>query len=133
MHSFGLRLHPVFGVERLHEGIDIANDVGTRVYATGDATVASVGRTDAGYGIMIALNHGYGYTTIYAHLSKVLVRSGQRVKRGDLIALSGRTGIVTGPHLHYEVRLHGVLQNPVDYFFDDVDYQSIKNQLAILD
>jgi murein DD-endopeptidase MepM/ murein hydrolase activator NlpD len=79
---------------------------------------------------MIVLNHGFGYTTVYAHLSKVLVRSGERVKRGDLIGLSGRTGIVTGPHLHYEVRLRGVLQNPVDYFFDDVDYQSIKNQLA---
>jgi murein DD-endopeptidase MepM/ murein hydrolase activator NlpD len=82
---------------------------------------------------MVVLNHGFGYTTIYAHLSKVLVRPGQHVKRGDAIALSGRTGIATGPHLHYEVRLRGVLQNPVDFFFDDVDYQTIKDQLARLD
>jgi len=130
MHDFGMRLHPVFGVRRPHEGIDISNDVGTLVYATGDGVVASAGRTEAGYGIMILVDHGFGYASVYAHLSKPLVRAGQRVKRGDLIALSGRTGIVTGPHLHYEVRLNGVLQNPVDYFFDDVDYQSIKDQLA---
>ena len=76
------------------------------------------------------LNHGYGYATVYGHLDRVLVRPGERVKRGALVARCGRTGIVTGPHLHYEVRLHGVLQNPVDYFFDDVDYQKIKEQLA---
>ena len=133
MHGYGMRLHPVFGVQKLHEGIDIANDTGTPVCATGDATVQSAGRTEAGYGIMVVLNHGFGYTTIYAHLSKVLVRPGQHVKRGDAIALSGRTGIATGPHLHYEVRLRGVLQNPVDFFFDDVDYQTIKDQLARLD
>ncbi|MBM4159511.1 MAG: M23 family metallopeptidase [Ignavibacteria bacterium] len=130
MHDFGMRLHPVFGVRRPHEGIDISNDIGTPVYATGDGVVASAGRTEAGYGIMILVNHGFGYASVYAHLSKPLVAAGQRVKRGDLIALSGRTGIVTGPHLHYEVRLNGVLQNPVDYFFDDIDYQSIKDQLA---
>ncbi|MEK6756612.1 MAG: M23 family metallopeptidase [Bacteroidota bacterium] len=130
MHGFGMRLHPVFGVQMPHDGVDIANDVGTPVYATGDAVVESAGRTEAGYGIMLMLNHGFGYTTVYAHLQKIFVRSGQRVNRGDLIALSGRTGIVTGPHLHYEVRLRGILQNPVDYFFDDVDYQTIKDQLA---
>jgi len=81
-------------------------------------------------GIMIVINHGYGYTTVYGHLDRVLVQAGERVKRGALIARSGRTGVVTGPHLHYEVRLHGVLQNPVDYFFDDIDYQKIKQQLA---
>ena len=130
MHSFGMRYHPVYGVRMMHEGIDIANDVGTPVYATGDGVVESAGRTEAGYGIMILINHGYGYTTLYGHLSKVLVRSGQHVKRGQLIARSGRTGVVTGPHLHYEVRRNGVLQNPVDYFFDDIDYQRIKDQLA---
>jgi murein DD-endopeptidase MepM/ murein hydrolase activator NlpD len=130
MHSFGMRYHPVYGVWMMHEGIDIANDVGTPVYATGDGVVESAGRTEAGYGIMMLINHGYGYTTLYGHLSKVLVQSGQHVKRGQLIARSGRTGVVTGPHLHYEVRRNGVLQNPVDYFFDDIDYQRIKDQLA---
>lgn len=130
MHGFGMRYHPVFHEVRLHEGLDIANDVGTPVYATGDGVVESAGRTLAGLGIMIVINHGYGYTTVYGHLDKTLVRPGEHVKRGAMIARSGRTGIVTGPHLHYEVRLDGALQNPVDYFFDDVDYLKIKEQLA---
>jgi len=130
MHSFGMRYHPVYHQMLMHDGIDIANDVGTPVYATGDGVVENAGRTQAGLGIMIVINHGYGYTTVYGHLDRVLVQPGERVKRGALIARSGRTGVVTGPHLHYEVRLHGVLQNPVDYFFDDIDYQKIKQQLA---
>ena len=130
MNGYGMRYHPVFHQMLFHEGLDIANDVGTPVYATGDGVVENAGRTSAGLGVMIVLNHGYGYATVYGHLDRVLVRSGERVKRGALVARCGRTGIVTGPHLHYEVRLHGVLQNPVDYFFDDVDYQKIKEQLA---
>lgn len=130
MHGFGMRYHPVYHAMLPHDGLDIANDVGTAVYATGDGVVESAGRTSAGLGVMIVINHGYGYTTVYGHLSEVLVRSGERVKRGALIARSGRTGVVTGPHLHYEVRLHGQLQNPVDYFFDDIDYDKIKEQLA---
>lgn len=130
MSGFGMRLHPIFHQWMPHEGLDIANDEGTPVYATGDGVVASSGRTQAGLGIMIVIDHGYGYTTVYGHLSKVLVRSGETVKRGALIARSGRTGIATGPHLHYEVRQNGILQNPVDYFFDDIDYQKIKEQLA---
>jgi murein DD-endopeptidase MepM/ murein hydrolase activator NlpD len=130
MNGYGMRYHPVYHQMLFHEGLDIANDVGTPVYATGDGVVESSGRTSAGIGIMIVINHGFGYTTVYGHLDRVLVRPGERVKRGALIARSGRTGIVTGPHLHYEVRLRGILQNPVDYFFDDVDYQKIKEQLA---
>lgn len=132
MTGFGMRFHPIFHRMLPHEGLDIANDVGTPVYATGDGVVASAGRTEAGLGIMVVIDHGFGYTTIYGHLDKVLVRSGERVKRGALIARSGRTGIATGPHLHYEVRYNGVLQNPVDYFFDDIDYQKIKQQLAFV-
>jgi murein DD-endopeptidase MepM/ murein hydrolase activator NlpD len=132
-HGFGMRVHPIFGVRKFHEGIDIANDTGTPVYATGDATVEAAGRTEAGYGNMIILNHGFGYTTLYGHLSAVLVRDGQQIKRGDLIGRCGSTGISTNPHLHYEVRLKGVLQNPVDFFFDDVDYQKIKKELALAD
>jgi murein DD-endopeptidase MepM/ murein hydrolase activator NlpD len=130
MSGFGMRFHPIYHQMMPHEGLDIANDVGTPVYATGDGIVEAAGRTQAGLGIMMVVNHGYGYTTVYGHLDKVLVRSGERVKRGAMIARSGRTGIATGPHLHYEVRLNGVLQNPVDYFFDDVDYKKIKEQLA---
>lgn len=133
LHGYGMRLHPIFGVRKFHEGIDIANDTGTPIYATGDGVVETAGRTEAGYGNMIILSHGFGYTTLFGHLSSVLVRGGQQVKRGELIGRCGSTGISTNPHLHYEVRLKGVLQNPVDFFFDDVDYQKIKQELALAD
>jgi len=73
-----------------------------------------------GYGLAVQVNHGFSYKTIFGHLSKILVHEGQRVKRGDLIARSGNTGLSNGPHLHYEVRYNGIAQNPSDYFFDDV-------------
>jgi murein DD-endopeptidase MepM/ murein hydrolase activator NlpD len=133
IHGFGTRLHPVLRIIKPHEGLDIANDVGTPVYASGDGVVEYAGRTQGGYGILAEVSHGFGYTTAYAHLSKVLVKEGQRVKRGDLIALSGRTGLVSGPHLHYEVRLNGIRQNPIDFFFDDVNYQQYRDQNLVLD
>ena len=132
-NGFGPRLHPVLRIIKPHEGVDITNDVGTPVYASADGVVEYAGHTGGGYGNLVELNHGYGYTTAYAHLSKVLVREGQKIKRGDLIARSGRTGLVSGPHLHYEVRFNGIRQNPIDYFFDDVNFQEYKNQQLVLD
>jgi murein DD-endopeptidase MepM/ murein hydrolase activator NlpD len=129
-HSFGLRRDPFLGTLRRHEGVDIHNDIGTPVYATGDGVVQYSGATGSSYGIALEVNHGFGYKTWYAHLSKVVARSGQRVKRGQLVAYSGNTGRSTGPHLHYEVRRNGVQQNPVEYFVDDVDYEKIRSQLA---
>lgn len=130
VHGFGMRVHPVLRVYRMHEGIDIPGDVGTLVYATGDGTVRFAGRTQGGYGTVIEIAHGYGYSSLYAHLSKILVRPGQKVKRGDIIAKSGRSGLVSGPHLHYEVRHSGRKQNPVDFFFDDVDPTRYQTALA---
>lgn len=129
-HGFGLRKDPFIGVLKRHEGVDIHNDVGTPVYATGDGVVEFSGATGSGYGIALELNHGYGYKSWYAHLSKTVARSGQRVKRGALIAYSGNTGRSTGPHLHYEVIRNGDKQNPVEYFVDDVDYEKIRAQLV---
>jgi murein DD-endopeptidase MepM/ murein hydrolase activator NlpD len=117
-NSFGYRLHPVLQVLKFHEGLDIINDVGTPVHATGDGTVSFVG-LNAGYGLTVEIDHGYGYQTLYAHLSKSLAKKGQQVKRGDIIARSGHSGLVSGPHLHYEVRVNGQKQNPINYFFDD--------------
>ena len=128
--GFGMRIHPVLRVYRMHDGIDIINDVGSNVYAAADGVVRFAGRTQGGYGIVIELSHGYGYSTLYAHLSKPLVRPGETVKRGELIAKSGRSGLVSGPHLHYEVRHNGRKQNPVDYFFDDIDAARYRTQLA---
>ncbi len=129
-NGFGMRLHPVLGIWRMHDGIDINIDAGTPVYAVGDGTVRFAGKTLSGYGTVIELNHGYGYSTLYAHLSKILVAEGRKVKRGELIARTGRSGLVSGPHLHYEVRLNGRKQNPVDYFFDNVDAAHYRAQLA---
>jgi len=129
-NGFGVRMHPVLGVFKLHEGLDIINDVGTSVFASGNATVEFAGQSGGGLGTVMILNHGYGYQTLYAHLSKTLVREGDRVKRGELIAKSGRTGLVSGPHLHYEVHYKGVRRNPVDYFLDDVHPQQYLQQLA---
>ncbi|HEX9655994.1 MAG TPA: M23 family metallopeptidase [Bacteroidota bacterium] len=130
INGFGMRVHPVLRVYRMHEGLDIIADVGTDVYATGDGVVRFGGKTLGGYGNVVDISHGFGYSSLYAHLSKVLVRPGQRVRRGELIAKSGRSGLVSGPHLHYEVRLNGRKQNPVDFFFDDVDAARYRTQLA---
>ena len=130
VNGFGMRIHPVLNVYRMHAGVDIIADVGTRIYASADGVVRFAGRTRGGYGEVVEINHGYGYTTLYAHLSKSMVRPGQTVRRGELIAMSGRSGLVSGPHLHYEVRRNGAMQNPVDYFFDDVDAARYRVQLA---
>jgi murein DD-endopeptidase MepM/ murein hydrolase activator NlpD len=130
INGFGMRIHPVLHVYKPHTGVDIINDVGTDVYAAGDGVVIFSGKTAAGYGTVVEVSHSYGYSTLYAHLSRVLVSPGQAVKRGELIAKSGRTGLVSGPHLHYEVRRNGTKQNPVDYFFDDVDAARYREYLA---
>ena len=127
-NGFGIRIHPILGTRKVHLGLDIVNDVGTPVYAAGDGVIQLAGHSGGGLGITVIINHGYGYQTVYAHLSKTLVRAGQKVRRGDQIAKSGKTGLVTGPHLHYEVRKNGISQNPMDYFFDDLraeDYRKI--------
>ncbi len=117
---FGLRIHPIYNLSLFHQGIDISASSGTNVQTTGDGIVAFSGN-DRGYGQMIAVNHGYGYKTIYAHLSKLMVHQGQKVSRGDVIALSGNTGVSTGPHLHYEVQKNNVKVNPTAYFFNDTN------------
>jgi murein DD-endopeptidase MepM/ murein hydrolase activator NlpD len=128
--GFGMRMHPVLGIFKTHEGLDIINDVGTPVYAAGNGVVEMAGQSGGGYGLMVVISHGYDYQTLYAHLSRVLVKEGQRVTRGDLIAKSGKSGLVTGPHLHYEVSFRGVRQNPMDYFLDDVKAQDYRKEIA---
>jgi hypothetical protein len=115
--GFGMRIHPILHVRLMHEGLDIVANVGTDVYATGDGVVSYVGKR-GGYGNVVEIDHGFGYSTLYGHLSKPLVGSGEKVKRGQVIALSGNTGLSTAPHLHYEVRKNGVHVDPAEYFFD---------------
>ena len=116
--TFGSRVHPIYNVALFHSGVDFSAAEGTRVHSTGDGIVAFSGY-DKGYGQKVTIDHGYGFKTTYAHLSKSLVRQGQRVKRGEIIALSGNTGVSTGPHLHYEVEKDNVKVNPTAYFFDE--------------
>jgi murein DD-endopeptidase MepM/ murein hydrolase activator NlpD len=125
VQGFGLRLHPILNIKRMHDGIDIITDRGTPVYATGKGVVDYVG-TRNGLGLTVEIDHGFGYRTIYAHLSKVNIRQGQKVNRGDLIAKSGNSGLSSGPHLHYEVHHNGVKQNPVEFFFDDLNFFEVK-------
>lgn len=117
--GYGYRVDPVYGTSKFHEGMDFSAAPGTPVYATGNGVVTDAG-WNSGYGNSIDINHGYDYLTRYAHLSKILVKQGQEVKRGDLIGLVGNTGKSTGPHLHYEVRYKGAPQNPVKYYFHDL-------------
>jgi len=117
--GYGRRVDPIYGTVRMHEGMDFACDIGTPVYATADGVVKAA-EWHSGYGNKVDIDHGYGYMTRYAHLSEYKVRPGQSVKRGDLIALAGNTGKSTGPHVHYEVRLKGVPQNPINYYFYDI-------------
>lgn len=125
--SFGMRRHPILNVYQMHNGLDITTDSGTPVYAPGAGTVTQVGRK-GGYGLVIEIDHGFGYTTLYAHLSKTLVKVGSKVKRGDLIARTGNSGLSSGPHLHYEVHHNGVAQDPMEFFFEDISYLNTKNK-----
>jgi murein DD-endopeptidase MepM/ murein hydrolase activator NlpD len=114
---FGMRYHPILKKRRMHHGLDFLCNTGEKVVAPGDGIITYVGRR-GGYGKVIRINHGFGYETIYGHLSKYKVKKGQKVKRGDLIAISGNSGsLSTGPHLHYEVHLDGEAMNPINYFF----------------
>ncbi len=117
--GYGWRIDPVYNTRKFHEGMDFSAATGTPVYATGDATVNRAG-WQQGYGNMIELDHGYGYITRYAHLSKIGVKKGQKVVRGEHIGAVGNTGKSTGPHLHYEVIYKGRVQNPVNYYFMDL-------------
>lgn len=117
--GYGTRLDPIYGTVKFHEGLDFSAPVGTPVYATADGSVRTSSWQSA-YGNMVEIDHGFNYTTRYAHLSKLIARVGQNVKRGDLIGLVGNTGKSTGPHLHYEVRYRGAPQNPVNYYFYDL-------------
>ena len=113
------RLHPIHGRELPHEGIDIAAPRGTPILAAAKGTVIRAGWV-AGYGQMVEIDHGFGYTTRYGHSSELLVRVGQEVERGAMIARVGATGIATSSHLHYEVRVDGVPQNPMNFVLPEV-------------
>ena len=130
--GWGWRIHPVYKIKKFHEGMDFSAPIGTEVYATGDGTVSVVETSYSGYGKHVKINHGFGYESIYAHMSKFNVKVGQKVKRGDVIGYVGSTGISTGPHLHYEVVKKGQKVNPQLYYFqEDLDPDDYERMIEI--
>ncbi|MCF6181297.1 peptidoglycan DD-metalloendopeptidase family protein [Lutibacter sp.] len=121
--GYGWRTDPFTKARKKHYGMDFSAPIGTPVYATGDGIVKRVDQRASGFGKHIEINHGFGYITLYAHLSKYNVRKGQRVKRGDLIGFVGTTGRSQGPHLHYEVHKNGVKVNPINYYYGNLSPQ----------
>lgn len=113
-----MREHPILHVLRPHEGIDVTADMGAPIEAPAAGRVIAAG-WETGYGNTLEIDHGYGIVTRYAHCSKLLVHRGDRVHRGQRIALVGNTGLATGPHLHYEVRVHGKPVDPLHYVLPD--------------
>ena len=131
--GFGMRYHPVYKILRMHTGIDIIGKKGTPIYATADGVVVTNPEGYSGYGITVVINHGRGYQTLYAHLSKTNVKIGQKVKRGEVIGFMGSTGLSVGVHLHYEVIKNGQKINPIHYFYGDLspeEYNTILEQAS---
>ncbi|MFT5714604.1 MAG: murein DD-endopeptidase MepM/ murein hydrolase activator NlpD [Flavobacterium sp.] len=118
--GFGYRTDPFTKARKMHEGMDFTAKIGTPVFATGDGIVAQADNTASGYGNHVVIRHGYGYESLYAHLSKYNCRVGQRVKRGDIIGYVGSTGRSEGPHLHYEVHKNKRVVNPLNFYYGNI-------------
>lgn len=126
--SYGMRIHPFYKTLQSHQGVDYTIPEGSRVFATADGRVKEISSRNATSGRTVVIDHGNGYETSYSHLSSVSVVKNQQVRRGDIIALSGNTGLSLAPHLHYEVRQNGMRVDPIHYFFMELtptEYQRI--------
>ena len=118
---FGYRDDPIYEIRKFHKGIDFSANIGTDVIATGDGVVTDVHKVSmGGYGKYIEIDHGFSYSTLYAHMNSIYVVKGQKVKRGQIIGSVGNTGKSSGPHLHYEVHKDGEAINPINYFYNDI-------------
>ncbi|MFT5751940.1 MAG: murein DD-endopeptidase MepM/ murein hydrolase activator NlpD [Flavobacteriales bacterium] len=127
--GYGMRLHPILKYRRMHKGMDFTAAPGTPIYATGDGKVSKVG-LGSGYGKMVIIDHGFGYKTYYAHMSKYNTKVGRKVTRGEIIGYVGNSGLSSGPHLHYEVWKNGVVMNPVNFYFNDLTPEEYDIMLA---
>jgi len=122
-------VHPVLGIGRMHNGQDFDVPYGTDVYATGNGSVIESGYNSGGFGNCIVIDHGYGFQTVYGHLSDIKVVKGQNVKRGDIIGISGSTGLSSGPHLHYQIEQFGAHKNPINFFNNDVSTEEYNEMI----
>jgi murein DD-endopeptidase MepM/ murein hydrolase activator NlpD len=118
--GFGYRTDPFTKVRKFHEGMDFSARTGTPIFATGDGVVTRADNTASGYGNHIVISHGFGYETLYGHLSKYKAHAGQRVKRGEVIGYVGSTGRSEGPHCHYEVHVNGKVVNPLNFYYGNI-------------
>ena len=128
--GFGFRIHPIYGIPKMHNGLDFTAPQGTPIYATGDGTVGTSGE-GSGTGNHVIINHGYGYETVYMHMVRIKARAGQHVKRGEVIGWVGSTGASTGPHCHYEVHINGRPVDPVYFFFNDLNAEQYDRVLKL--
>lgn len=129
--GWGFRIHPVYKIRRFHYGMDFTAPVGTEIYATGDGVVKEVDNSHSGYGRSLVIDHGFGYQTLYGHMSEFKVKQGQMVKRGSVIGYVGNSGTSTGPHVHYEVHKNGKPVNPQYFYFKDLTPEEYDRMIAI--
>lgn len=128
--GYGFRIDPIYRTPKFHSGMDFSAKTGTEIYATGNGTV-TYAAWKQGYGNCIIIDHGYGYQTLYGHMSKYNARVGQKVNRGEIIGYVGNTGKSTGSHLHYEVIVHGRHDNPSKYYFMDLSPEEYDQMIQI--
>lgn len=129
--GYGNRMHPILKYVKFHAGMDFTAPTGTPIYATGNGKIIQADRKSSGYGKHVRIDHGYGYVTLYAHMSKMNVKAGQKVKRGDVIGFVGNTGLSAGPHCHYEVRKDGNPVNPVNFYYNDLTAEEYAKMLEL--
>lgn len=129
--GYGWRIHPIYKISKFHYGMDFTAPLGTEVYASANGTVVGVLSAQRGLGKHIIIDHGFGYSTIYAHLSNFNVKVGQKVQRGDIIGFVGNTGTSVANHLHYEIKLNGVNVDPVNYYFEDLSAADYERMVEI--
>lgn len=129
--GYGLRIHPIYKITKFHSGMDFTAPAGTDVYATGDGVVIAVQSSQRGLGKHIVIDHGFGYSSIYAHLSNFNVRNKQKVHRGDIIGYVGNSGTSVANHLHYEIKLNGRNIDPVNYYFEDLSPSEYERMIEI--
>ena len=129
--GYGTRIHPIYKTKKFHAGMDFSAKTGTPIYATGDGKIYKVQKSRRGYGNHVIIDHSFGYKTLYAHMSKYIVKKGQKIKRGDVIGYVGNTGTSVAPHLHYEVHKDGKKINPVNFYYNDLTPDQYEKMLEI--
>ena len=129
--GWGYRFHPIYKINQFHYGMDFTAKIGTKIYATGDGVIKNIQSIGGGFGKFIVIDHGFGYETLYGHMSGFNVKAGDHVKRGSVIGFVGSTGTSTGPHVHYEVHKNGTPVNPQYYYFKDLNALEYEKMVTI--